>query len=60
MSPIKEAIVLLNIARDKIETDAYQRGVSDPDRQDLDDVAAQIGELLFVLESFGKPKESVS
>ncbi len=57
MSPLQEAIALLNTARDKIEGDAHERAVDSPDRQDLDDVAATIGELLFVLESFDKPKE---
>lgn len=57
MHPIKTAITLLQVAREYIETDAYQRGIGDPNREDLDDVAATIGELLYVLESFGKPKE---
>lgn len=52
MTPVQKAIVLLQLARDIIETDAHN---TDPfegcRRDDLNDVADDIGTALYHLES---------
>lgn len=61
MSPIKEAIVFLQAARDKLETELHHRGAyyqteMTSDLQDLSDAIEDIGPILCTLESFGDLK----
>ncbi len=53
MRPIQEAIVLLQLARDKLDTDAYQRDNADTDKRELEDIAEDIGAILVTLENIG-------
>jgi hypothetical protein len=51
MKPLEQAIALLQAARDIIESEACKRQV-DHTRDDLRDLAEDIGPILYGLESF--------